>query len=52
MSVKSPDFLSSIITFGHVDSEEKTFELLANQKQELPVAAIFDVRSGQNEENL
>ena len=46
MSVKSQDFLSSIVTFGHVVSEEKSFELLANQKHELPVATIFVVRAG------
>ena len=28
------------------------FEISANQKQELPVAAMFAVRSGRNEETL
>ena len=51
MTFKSWDFLSSIITFVHVVSET-SFELSANQKQELPVVAIFDVRLGQNEESL
>ena len=31
--LKSWDFLSSIITFGHVVSEEKSFEISANQKR-------------------
>ena len=30
----SRDFLSSIVTFGYVVSEEKSFEISANQKQE------------------
>ena len=43
-------FLYSLVPFGHVVSEEKIFEISANQKQELPVTAIFEVRSGRNEE--
>ena len=37
-------------SIGNVVSEEKIFEVSANQKQELPVAAIFVVLSGRNEE--
>jgi hypothetical protein len=33
-------------------SEEKIFLTLANQKQELPLAAIFVGRMGRNEETL
>jgi len=38
--------------FGQAVSEEKIFLTLANQKQELPLAAIFVGRMGRNEENL
>ena len=33
-------------------SEEKIFKKLANQKQELPVTAMFDNRSGWNDHFL
>jgi hypothetical protein len=36
--------------FGQEVSEEKIFLTLANQKQELSLAAIFDGRMGRNEE--
>jgi hypothetical protein len=38
--------------FGPAVSEEKIFLTLANQKQELPVAAMFVNGSGQNEQSL
>jgi hypothetical protein len=38
--------------FGLAVSEEKIFLTIANQKQELPLAAIFVGRMGRNEENL
>jgi hypothetical protein len=38
--------------FGQTVSEEKTFLTLANQKQELPLAAIFVGGMRQNEEIL
>jgi hypothetical protein len=38
--------------FGQAVSEEKIFLTLANQKQELPLAAIFVGGIGQNEESL
>jgi hypothetical protein len=38
--------------FGQVVSEEKIFLTLANQKQELPLVAIFVGRMGRNEETL
>jgi hypothetical protein len=34
-------FLPSLAPFGQAVSEEKIFLTLANQKQELPLAAIF-----------
>jgi hypothetical protein len=37
--------------FGQTVSEEKIFLTLANQKQELPLAAIFVGGMGRNEEN-
>jgi hypothetical protein len=39
-------------TFGQAVSEEKIFLTLANQKQELPLAAIFVGGMGRNEETL
>jgi hypothetical protein len=38
--------------FGQAVSEEKIFITLANQKQELPLVAIFVGGLGRNEENL
>jgi hypothetical protein len=38
--------------FGHTVSEEKIFLTLANQKQELSLAAIFVGGMGRNEETL
>jgi hypothetical protein len=38
--------------FGQAVSEEKIFLTLANQKQELPLAAIFVGGMGRNEETL
>ena len=43
-------FLPSLALFGQEVSEEKIFLTLANQKQELSLAAIFDGRMGRNEE--
>jgi hypothetical protein len=37
---------------GKNDQEEKIFLTLANQKQELPLAAIFVGGMGRNEETL
>ena len=45
-------FLSNNSSFGQAVSEKKTFSILANQKQESSMAAIFVNRSGRNEENL
>jgi hypothetical protein len=38
--------------FGQAVSEEKIFLTIANQKQELPLVAIFVGRMEQNEETL
>ena len=38
--------------FGQAVSEEKIFLTVANQKQELPLAAIFVGGTGLNEETL
>jgi hypothetical protein len=38
--------------FGEAVSEEEIFLTLANQKQELPLVAIFVGGMGQNEETL
>jgi hypothetical protein len=38
--------------FGQAVSEEKNFLTLANQKQELPLVAIFVGGMGRNEETL
>ena len=43
-------FLPSFDSFGQAVSEEKIFFKSANQKQELPVAAMFVNGSGQNEQ--
>ena len=45
-------FLPSLAPFGQAVSEEKIFLTLANQKQELPLAAIFIGGMGRNEETL
>ena len=45
-------FLPSLALFGQAVSEEKIFITLANQKQELPLVAIFVGGLGRNEENL
>ena len=45
-------FLPSLAPFGQTVSEEKIFLTLANQKQELPLAAIFVGGMGRNEETL
>ena len=45
-------FLSSFGSFGKVVSEEKIFQKSTNQKQELPVAAMFVNESGRNEQSL
>ena len=39
-------------SIGQAVSEEKIFLTLANQKQELPLAAIFVGGMGRNEETL
>jgi hypothetical protein len=41
-------FLPSFGSFGQAVSKEKIFKKLANQKQELPVAAMFVNGSGRN----
>jgi hypothetical protein len=41
-----------LVPFGQAVSEEKIFLTLANQKQELPLAAIFVGGMGRNEETL
>jgi hypothetical protein len=45
-------FLPSFGSFGQAVSEEKIFFKLANQKQELPVVAMFVNGSGRNEQSL
>jgi hypothetical protein len=45
-------FLPSLAPFGQAVSEEKIFLTVANQKQELPLAAIFVGGTGRNEETL
>jgi hypothetical protein len=45
-------FLPSLAPFGQAVSEENFFLTLANQKQELPSAAIFVDGIGRNEETL
>ena len=45
-------FLSSFGSFGKTISEEKNLKKSANQKQESPVAAMFDNGSGGNEHSL
>ena len=44
--------LPSFGSFGQAVSEEKIFKKSANQKQELPVVAMFVNRSEQNEQFL
>ena len=43
---------TSFGSFDKVASEEKIFQKLTNQKQELPVVAMFVNGSGQNEQSL
>ena len=45
-------FLPSFISFGQTVSEEKLFQKSTNQKQELPVVAIFVNGSKRNEQSL
>ena len=45
-------FLPSFGSFGQAISEEKIFFKSANQKQELPMVAMFVDGSGQNEQSL
>ena len=45
-------FLPSFNSFGQAVSEEKIFQKSTNQKQELPVAAMFVNGSGLNEQSL
>jgi hypothetical protein len=45
-------FLPSFSSFGKAVSEEKIEKKSANQKQELPVAAMFVNGSGRNEQTL
>ena len=42
----------SLVSFGQVVSDEKIFEISANQKQELLVAAMFANQSRHNEDTL
>jgi hypothetical protein len=45
-------FLPNLASFDQAVSEEKIFLTLANQKQELPLVAIFVGGMGRNEETL
>ena len=45
-------FLPSFGSFGQVVSEEKILKKSANQKQELPVVAMFINGLGRNEQSL
>ena len=45
-------FLPNVGSFGKVVSEEKMFQKSTNQKQELPVTAMFATGSGRNEQSL
>ena len=45
-------FLPSFDSFGQAVSEEKIFQKSTNQKQELPVVAMFVNGSGRNEQYL
>ena len=45
-------YLPSFDSFGQVVSEEKNFQKLTNQKQELPVVAMFVNGSARNEQSL
>ena len=45
-------FLPSFNSFGQSISDEKIFQKSTNQKQELPMVAIFVNGSGQNEQSL
>ena len=44
-------YLQSFGSFGQAVSEEKIFQKSTNQKQELPVAAMFVNISGQNQQS-
>jgi hypothetical protein len=44
--------MPSLAPFGQAVSEEKIFLTLANQKQELPMAAMFVNESELNEQSL
>jgi hypothetical protein len=50
--VRSSCFLPSVVPFGQAVSEEKICLTLANQKQELLLAAIFVGQMERNEETL
>ena len=45
-------FLPNFNSFGQAVSEEKIFQKSTNQKQELPVVAMFVNGSGRNEQSL
>ena len=45
-------FLPSFDSFGQAVSEEKIFQKSTNQKQELPMVAMFVNGSGQNEQSF
>ena len=45
-------FLPSFDSFGKAASEEKIFQKSTNQKQELPVVAMFVNESGRNQQSL
>jgi hypothetical protein len=45
-------FLPSFSSFGQAVSEEKILKKSTNQKQELPVVAMFVNGSGRNEQSL
>ena len=45
-------FLPCLVSFGSAVSEEKIFQNSTNQKQELPVVAMFIIGSGRNVHSL
>jgi hypothetical protein len=51
-SLKIAHFVPCFGSFGQAVSEEKVFLKSANQKQELPMAAMFVNGSEQNEQSL
>jgi hypothetical protein len=52
LGVRRPLTFHILIFSSKAVSEEKIFYKSTNQKQELPVPAMFVYRSGQNEQSL